>query len=456
MKIWRRVLSAALVLILAFSVVSCGGETAQGEKTADNKDTSAENTEITVKDDTDDKTAEDTAEQTLQEGTFTDEDGKVRQVTVHKSADELVTYYIDAEVLNKDASELPIIEVTHDYFDSDELKDIILPIIGDNTLYEKYAEWDRGDYSRTYESDYEYHPEEYYKSVYFNQGVIEFDPEVYEFNALSNVNGLPRMFRALRHHRGVVSVNNFIMGYYGLVDSVRDLPFLQTENFSDEDIENAIADVRDYLDSAGFEYWTLRKYEVERVESGKFQLNFDFVPTYYGTPMLFAAEKTGSYTWEFDVEHGWQYHELEISYSNGEIVDMFLRSPIDVVSEEQHILLSYDDAIETVCHALENSYTADKMLAQYNVTFPKSKNTILTWNVYVSKLELVYVRVPSAENPQHYYLIPSWVAYGTHGVDQQIRNNTVVKAGNKYRGVGEPILFISAIDGTPLDFTNGY
>ena len=87
---------------------------------------------------------------------------------------------------------------------------------------------------------------------------------------------------------------------------------------------------------------------------------------------------------------------------------------------------------------------------------PSSQNTVLSWNVYVDKLELVYVRVPMADNPGHYYLIPTWVAYGGHGIDEQIRNNAVVTVGSRHSGNGEPIAFINAIDGTPVDFINGY
>ena len=447
---YKKIVSVVLAFALLFSITSCGS--APAEEKADNVSAAAVNnkTENNV---TEEKAEDVTAEEEPKEGTFVNKDGTVRQVTVHEGADGIVTYYIDAEVLGKDAVDLPIIEVTHDYFDSDELKAIILPFIGDNILYEKYSEWDRGDYSRTYESDYEYHPEEYYKSVYFeNNPYWEPKADWYEFNALSIVDGLPRTFNSSRHE----GINNFVIGYYSMGPAVRDMPFLQTNNFSDEDIENAVVDVREYLDSAGFEDWQLRSYKVENVGAGKFELDMDFIPTYHGTPMLFAAEKSGSYHWEFDVEQDWQYHELEVSYSKGEIVSLFVRSPIDVVSETPQTLISYDEAIAAVCRELEASYTAEKMQASYDEKLPSSQNTVLSWNVYVDKLELVYVRVPVADNPGHYYLIPTWVAYGGHGIDEQIRNNTVVTVGNRHSGNGEPIAFINAIDGTPIDFENGY
>jgi len=447
MKLWKKLICVLLALTLSASMLSCGG-TSDGEAhTADGEDTASENPK-------EPDNAEDTeipAKEPVKEGTFVDFDGTVRQVTVHEGADGLVTFLIDAEVLNKDAADLPIIEVTSDAFTSEEFQMMIAPFVGDFEVYEFYDEWFNGDYSRTYVTDYQYHPEEYYNAPN-RESLHEPDPNRYEFAAFSMVDDLPRIFSATYYN----GINNFSVGLWSMVYDAFSDYFYQKERFNEESIELAKADVRSYLDSAGLEEWQFVRCEQRYEGAGKVYLEMEYNLSYHDIPLLRASESSGSYSWNIDVRGDLQYHEMLIYYSNDMICMMLLRSPLTVVSEEPQTLISYDEAVKAICRELEVNCKADEMMAEYEEKFSWSENTVLSWNVYVDKLELVYVRVPSADTPEHYYLIPAWVAYGGHGISEQVRNNVVVTVDNKFSGDGEPLAFISAIDGTSIDFENGY
>ena len=129
MKKLKKLLCLLLAFTIAVSAMSCG------RKQTDNDVQTEQNDILTEKSPKPDAENELVEKEPAKEGTFVEEDGTVRQVNTFESEDGWVTFVVNAVVEGYDITELPVVSVVPNHYDSTELKQISEAFAQENTVY---------------------------------------------------------------------------------------------------------------------------------------------------------------------------------------------------------------------------------------------------------------------------------------------------------------------------------
>ena len=142
MKKYKKFLAVLMVITMVFSVISCGKALEQGGTPEQNNDMPStvqsdniENNSGETKATNDVDDAVQVSEEDVKTGTVIEEDGTVRQTDTFVSEDGWVTFDVDAVVEGYDITELPIISVVPNHYDSAELEQISKAMARGNTIY---------------------------------------------------------------------------------------------------------------------------------------------------------------------------------------------------------------------------------------------------------------------------------------------------------------------------------
>lgn len=456
MKIWRRVLSAVLVVVLAFSVVSCGGKTSKGEQVetekSNIKSSAAEIKDFNVNTALNSETAV-----VLDKKTATAE---------FLSADGKVTFKVNAVVDGAGVSELPVLSMVPADFSADELQKITevlangSDVSGYHEIMPKYLIEEMLEEKKAYIADYDALMEYYsyneetveYRIEVVSEEIAQleadladapdeipvFEPEyIYKpdseydegkdyirgyyldnaesFKALTTINGSMKEIYVNKRTGDTPSNDIWLMDDYRYGEEYQRLRWkcYQTEPFTDEEIAEAKKDVLNRLSEMGLDGWVIQSctmYETSLDEfyegkdthgstdiSGmRYDLDIRLVPGYDGVEQL-------SDTWDYRNPgiYNDQYYDKSyeppyvwVKYSSGEITEMYAvgLSETEYITEKQ-TLLSFDDAMQAVY---------DNLAATWNEELVKKHCDFFNYYYHPSLDEYIYQPITDVENATAY------------------------------------------------------
>ncbi len=523
---YKKIVSVVLAFALLFSITSCGS--APAEEKADNGSAAAVNnkTENNV---TEEKDEDVTVKEEPKEGTFVDKDGTVRQVNTFDSEDGWVTFVVNAEVEGYDVTELPIVSVVPNHYDSAELQRLVEAMAVGNTVYgytetltkeelknirKEFEQLVVSYTNRTADGAINKTDEELAEAIAGWQAYIDaidadlvdapdelpYTEPVYEYGPESRYDegktylrwyyGGKNMFRAFYLEDGrlmdiyaydttrtdtfeyngeqVSSTVNFNV-IYTAVNNQRNGSFggtyTQKTPFTEEEKEQATKEVLQLVEDMGMGDWKLVGVAggdiVEGREKFGCSLAFYFRPAYYDVPVGGASGSLWAYSTDkhTDVHAFSESSYMHISYSNGTVLEIGVSNDVDTVSEtEPKALMPYDEALEVIYGYAANKWGFEHI---YSISpYEQVKDENYSYNLYINKISLEYIRTVSGDNPDHYDLIPVWIVYGHPNVVNCYIGNTVIEGVSTkpgYNGNAEsslqPLMIINAYDGTLINST---
>lgn len=417
--------------------------------------------------------------------------------TTHKSTsfssnNGIINFNIESDISCPSATAIPVLQVTPHYFTTDEVKQIALAVFGNSPMYE-YSEiftkseleimilqakqyisdydyllnlyhGDENSVKRIIETyndsisameadymtapdtpksvitDFEYHPDSYYtsenSSIYFSKPA----DGIMSIQVTSTLNDIPYLLYAAKKDAPNHKVSNLYIYPYDKVTMYHESWYFQKTPFTRLEQEQAVSLVETFLTESNLKSWKIDSFElISGVYNNEetFSMHFKCVPLYNGIELI--SENVTTFSPE-SPKYSATYIDtnLEIWVSNGQIMTVWYEAPLDTVKiiNEDVQLLSADDLFNRICEQLPLMWTVNKIADLY---FGGKPELIDSATLNVTEVKFAYTRTQIKDNPDDFYLMPSWIVYGNYNDEFTM-----------------PLLILNAIDGSVIDASQGY
>ena len=216
--------------------------------------------------------------------------------------------------------------------------------------------------------------------------------------------------------------------------------------------EEAEAIVKDQLQKMGLaDRWTIRvcktmyqndEREEEKdhslIRNGGYYYDIELVPQYAGCEVLpqdgmFASAELTSWPYRYE------YEKLHIQFSNGRIVYMDYRNPLEIVgmAEMDSKAMTLEEAITCFEEHVQSKQFRDQY---YSQTYGQDPSNV---NVTISAIEFGILRIRTSEEEAVYEMIPVWNFKGSTTCIYETETVASPLYGNE-----EEIMAINAVDGS--------
>ncbi|MBQ8831425.1 MAG: hypothetical protein IJ017_07475 [Oscillospiraceae bacterium] len=250
----------------------------------------------------------------------------------------------------------------------------------------------------------------------------------------------------------------------------------QTEPFTEIDIEAAKEDVMNTLREMGFDNWAIETCEVHDIDLDEFYEGKDTegLPVTSGVryqlymvlEQQFVEPVSFYYTGEKDIENyfnkgyyanPYRTTSIRLYYSNGKIIYFYGENLHKIESESNsQQLLAYEEAMNIITDTLVDVWD-NEMINQHYTRMTGAitdDRVVLSGDVTVDSIELVYVRISIDGDEDSYQLVPAWAVFGKAVLTEYKIGNTHVMPPEVHdNGLIMPILLIDAIDGSVISLS---